>query len=316
MKKKFSLFIIMYFVISFNCINAQDRIDNVKDILNNPVAFDREVVKVSGLVTQYIDASEKTTAYFLLKDDFGAIIRVNTADSKPETNTKYAVRGIVYIDQATQMPFISEKSRTKIGGVNEKLIYTAPEPVKTWWEQNWLIVVIAGSGVLLLILIIALLSRRKSVESPKSVQSNSKSFSASAEKTIGTPKENLKTMVIPAPSQKTMKFIPGELEIITGEDKGKIFKISGYPTDDGSTVTIGRETVAGPRDYAHLELKERTISRKQAEIIYKDGKLYIKNLSETNYTKLDSKDLPPNTSLELKSGSILTFGEVEMKYKI
>lgn len=104
--------------------------------------------------------------------------------------------------------------------------------------------------------------------------------------------------------------------MITGDDKGKKIKISGYPTEDGSTVTIGRESVTGPRDFAHIQLKERTISRKQAEIIFKDGKLYIKNLSETNYTKLDSKEIPPNTSLELKPASVITLGEIELKYNL
>jgi len=81
-------------------------------------------------------------------------------------------------------------------------------------------------------------------------------------------------------------------------------------------VTIGREQITGPRDFAHIQLKERTISRRQAELILKDGKLYLKNLSETNFTKLDGKDLPPNTSAPLSPGSIMTFGEVEMKYKL
>jgi predicted component of type VI protein secretion system len=113
-----------------------------------------------------------------------------------------------------------------------------------------------------------------------------------------------------------MKFIPGEFEVITGDDKGRIIKIGGYPTEDGSIVTIGREEVTGQRDFAHIQLKEKTISRRQAEIILKDGKMYIKNLSQTNYTKLDGKEIPPNTSSELNSGSVITFGEVEMKYNI
>jgi pSer/pThr/pTyr-binding forkhead associated (FHA) protein len=183
-----------------------------------------------------------------------------------------------------------------------------------WLEDNLLIVIIGGSAILLLILIVVLLLRRKTGEGDIKAAPEKKPAQTAVEKTDPTPKENLKTMIIPATSSRTMKFIPGGLEVMTGDDKGRTIRISGYPTEDGSTVTIGREPVSGPRDYAHIQFKERTISRKQAEIIFKDGKLFIKNLSETNFTCLDGLDIPVNTALELKSGSIITFGEIDMKY--
>jgi pSer/pThr/pTyr-binding forkhead associated (FHA) protein len=185
---------------------------------------------------------------------------------------------------------------------------------KEWLNNNLLIVIIGGSAILLLILIVVLLLKRKSGDSNRKTTPEKRPTQTVVEKTDPTPKENLKTMIIPATSSRTMKFIPGGLEVMTGDDKGRIIRISGYPSDDGSTVTIGREPVIGPRDYAHIQFKERTISRKQAEIIFKDGKLYIKNLSETNFTCLDGRDIPVNTALELKSGSVITFGEIDLKY--
>jgi hypothetical protein len=180
--------------------------------------------------------------------------------------------------------------------------------IEKWLENNLLIVVIGGSAILLLVLVVVLLLKRKSGDGKSKKAPDLIQSQTTVEKTTPTPKENLKTMIIPATSSRTMKFIPGGLEVMTGDDKGRIIRISGYPTEGGSTVTIG------PRDFAHIQFKERTISRRQAEIIYKDGKLYIKNLSETNFTCLDGREIPVNTELELKSGSILTFGEVEMKY--
>jgi pSer/pThr/pTyr-binding forkhead associated (FHA) protein len=183
-----------------------------------------------------------------------------------------------------------------------------------WQKDTLLIAVIGGSAIFILLLVLVLLLRKKSGKAAKSNTQEIIPSQPVIEKTIPTPKENLKTMIIPATSSRTMKFIPGNLEVMSGDDKGRIIRISGYPTEGGSTVTIGREPVTGPRDFAHIQLKERTISRKQAEIIFKDGKLFIKNLSETNFTNLDGKDIAVNTALELKSGSIITFGEIEMKY--
>jgi hypothetical protein len=303
---------------SFYGLLAQNQALQVKDILKNPSAYMREEIEVTGLVVQYIEATEKTTSHYYLKDDYGAIIKVHTAEGKPETNVKYKVRGILYIDQTTQTPFISERSKSRIGGVITNLVSTPPPPpAKTWFETNWLLVVIVGSVFLLMVLIIILFARRRKVDIVASHQPAVKQVQVNVEKQEPpVARDNLKTMVIPSSVPKTMKFIPGEFEVVTGDDKGRIIKIGGYPTEEGSIVTIGRDQVTGPRDFAHIQLKERTISRRQAEIVLKDGKLYLKNLSETNYSKLDGKDIPPNTSAELKANSVLTFGEVEMKYKV
>lgn len=309
MNKKQVLFLVnacILFMFSISSMNAQ--MVELKDILKNPAVYNQEEVTVTGLAIQYVEATEKTTSYYYLKDDYGAIIKVHTAESRPETNVKYQVRGILYIDSSTELPFISERSKFKVDVTPVEVDDT------TWWEENWLMVLIVGFALLLLILLIALLTTRKKEKASKPLETNINSSSERQDQSV--QKDNLKTMVLPASVPKTMKFIPGEFEVLTGDDKGRIIKIGGYPTEEGSIVTIGRELVSGPRDFAHIQLKERTISRRQAEIILKDGKLYIKNLSETNFTKLDGKELPPNTSAELKTGSVLTFGEVEMKYKI
>jgi len=318
MNKRQFLFIVNICFISVLCIHAQNaKVAQIKDILKNPICYNQEEVEVNGLVIQYIEATKQTTSHYYLKDDYGAIIKVHTAEGKPETNAKYIVKGVLYIEHETQLPFISEREKTKV----EPIIITESDAASgigvndnyAWWKKNWLYILIVVASALIIILLY-LLGKKKKDEIPASVETGFKPSSEGQNFTI--QKENLKTMVIPASVPKTMKFIPGELEVLTGDDKGRIIKIGGYPTEEGSIVTIGRERVTGPRDFAHIQLKERTISRRQAEIILKDGKLYIKNLSETNYTKLDGNEILPNTSAELITGSVLTFGEVEMKYKI
>jgi len=231
----------------------------------------------------------------------------------------------LFISMALLLNFIGINARNNSSIANDffsshqsdiALFYPDKAGLEKWLENNLLIVIIGGSAIFLLVLVIVLLLKRKSGEGNRKKVPDAKASQPVVENSVPTPKENLKTMIIPATSSRTMKFIPGGLEVISGEDKGRIIRISGYPTPEGSTVTIGREPVTGPRDFAHIQFKERTISRKQAEIIYKDGKLYIKNLSETNFTCLDGREIPINTSLELTSGSILTFGEVEMKYNV
>ena len=299
----------------------------IKEIVRNPAIFNEEDVEVEGLVTQYVESQAKTTAYYLLKGDYGALIRVNTAGPKPKVNWKYRVTGILYIDEKTQEPFISEKTKTileYIAPEKTRNTYTpAPAPVvpeKTWMEKYYIQILIAGGGLIVILLLILLFSKKRTGRVKKASQpiiTNIPPESSGIKNdNLSIGKTDMKTMIIPTDKPKTMKFIPGKLEIISGEDKGKVIKIAGYPTKDGSIITIGREKVNGPRAFAHIELKERTISRKQAEIISRDGKIYLKNLSETNYSKVNGEEVPPNSVVEINPEAILTFGEVEMKYLI
>jgi predicted component of type VI protein secretion system len=78
---------------------------------------------------------------------------------------------------------------------------------------------------------------------------------------------------------------------------------------------LGREEITGERAYAHIQLHEKTVSRKQAEILSDNGKLIIKNLSTTNYTMVDGKELLPGVTAELKPNTVFKVGEVEIRYK-
>jgi len=78
----------------------------VEKITENPTSYENDEVEVEGLVSQYV-AGRGATSHYLLKGDFGGIIKVNTAEPAPETNEKYRIIGIVYLDRSTREPFIS-----------------------------------------------------------------------------------------------------------------------------------------------------------------------------------------------------------------
>jgi len=115
----------------------------------------------------------------------------------------------------------------------------------------------------------------------------------------------------------TMISMPGELVIVSGKETGKSYKMIGNLSSEGSVVTIGRKILNDDPYSSHIQIDDyfSTVSRLQAEIISKRGKVYIKNLSKTNYTQVDGKKLNPGEKTELKPGSIIKMGELEMKYK-
>ncbi|HET55639.1 MAG TPA: DUF4203 domain-containing protein [Ignavibacteria bacterium] len=150
---------------------------------------------------------------------------------------------------------------------------------------------------------------QKVIDTPRQVQYSSP---VSESNTSFTQMATIKVAkVVP----QTLKFVPGYLEVIEGADKGRKFKVAGYPTADGNVISIGREEIRGERSYSHIQLLEKTVSRKQAEIIERKGSLYIKNLSETNFTQLNGNEIPVQEVFELNSGDRIKTGEVEFIYR-
>jgi hypothetical protein len=187
-----------------------------------------------------------------------------------------------------------------------------------------LFALIGGIVLIGLVIVVLLLMRKKSPATIKTRVPLAEPFVAApprpsapiAQPNIPVSGASFKTIVVSPSAPKTIKFIAGFLEILNGEDKGKNFRIAGYPTPTGGIVTIGREEVTGERAFAHIQLREKTVSRKQAELISTDGKLYIKNLSETNFTKVDGVELKPEERIELKPDSVIKMGELEFRYKL
>lgn len=145
-----------------------------------------------------------------------------------------------------------------------------------------------------------LFKRSKKVEKPSEQESRSV--------------EEFKTVKIAASTDKTLKFIPGQFIVLTGKDRGKPFRVSGFPTPEGHVITMGREPVEGDRAYAHIQLDVQTVSRQHAELVYKDRKLFIKNLSETNPIQVNNEEVPVGIEKELELDSELRVGEIRMKY--
>jgi hypothetical protein len=311
---------------------AQYRPTTIETIVTNPDKFSDAAVEISGVVTLYTGAASSSTGHYLLKGSTGAAIRVNTTEGSPDLKGRYRVTGIVYLDPVTRVPFVSEKGRVREDGV-QPTAAAAGQAQGEGDEWDWLPWVL---GILLLALIgaLALVFRKRRRPAPVAevgepaspVPVEGEKESREGEKATGEvqaqppaePASDLKTVRLVLPSPKTMRYVPGELVVLSGEDKGKSFKIAGFPTPEGSVVTIGRESVTDERAYAHIQIEERfhTVSRKQAELIWREKKLFVKNLSDTNPTQVNGIEVKNGKLVQLKSGSVLRTGELEFEYRI
>ena len=288
---------------------GQAVVTSIDEIVSNPGKYPDSAVEIEGWVAQYVPATSTSTSYYLLKGSYGAILKVNTAEPAPEINRKYRVVGIVYVDPVTREPFVSEKSKTCLD---------CTTPDRTLWEKIQLamedpivIAIVALVLVLIVLLVFLQVRRRREIRIDDDQQ-----------RPLAPPPEafanDLKTVKINAAAPKTMKFIPGQMVIVSGEDKGKSFRIAGFPTSEGSIITIGRDEVKGERAFAHLQLDNRfrTVSRKQAELIAIDGKLYVRNMSDVNLTQVDGRELKEGEKAELKPNGSVKMGALELKYVV
>ena len=292
-------------------------------ILKSPGAYVHEKVEVEGIVEKLIGDQGRSTVFYILKDDFGDAMRVRSAEGHPEAGKRYRITGVVSIHANSKEPYISESKR-----VLQEKAPIAPPPVMPEPEEEDDTLLIVGLVVLGLALVgIAgfLASRQKGgapaaapVPAVESVVAAPEGEEPEEEVAPGPPAtEVFETSTIKIElSPATMKFMPGSFEILSGEEQGEKIRIQGYPTKDGAETTIGREEIAGDRRFAHVQLKQPTVSRQQAKLVVRGGAYQLVNLGETNPSQVNGRELAVNESVALEPGDTVRFGEVELRFDV
>jgi len=284
---------------------------DITSINDNPGNYVNENVVIEGLVTQYVPGTSNTVAYYILRDDLGSEIQVNTTIGPPNTNEKYRVTGVVYHEN--RRLFVSESTRESLA--TPFLLYF----------------LIGGAVILLIVILFIVFSKNRPAEirsqqpSPASAPASSPEPVSPADPSINdffeTGGEN--TIVIDR-EYMTMKALPGKLVVLNGEQADKKLNLFGASTPDGIMITIGRNSpdwkkhLRPGREHAHIRIEDstKTVSRLQAEFIYSNGKMKIKNLAQANPTQIDGNELAVGQAAELENGSIIEAGNVKLKYEL
>ena len=79
-------------------------------------------MRIDGFVTQFVDAGSKSTSFFYLKDDWGAVIKVRTSKESPSVGKRYSIEGPVGLDPRTKDLYVSEESRVELFKGEEPVI--------------------------------------------------------------------------------------------------------------------------------------------------------------------------------------------------
>ncbi|MFW5835727.1 MAG: FHA domain-containing protein [bacterium] len=281
---------------------------SVMEIERDPDTYIGNTVIVEGIVRQYVPATSTTVAHYLLVDDHGIPIRVNTFKDQPQIDNRYRVTG--YLDRDSRELVIREISRNCINCI------------------PWLVIGIVATGVLLIVGLILYFNQSKKQAVPQPIHNPRPTpnpqpnpnprpapppFDGDKDKTLIVDKDYF-----------TMKALPGELLILSGPQKGQSMKLYGTPTQNGTVITLGRDwdkwrTLVQGRENSHIRIKDdtQTLSRMQAEIRYNphDGNMELKNLGDTNHTQVDGKKLAVGEIADLKDGFYITAGHLKLQFK-
>ena len=107
-------------------------------------------------------------------------------------------------------------------------------------------------------------------------------------------------------------FPVAKIHFKNGELAGRdffIFNINPSGSPPGGFVKIGRLNPQGEQHF--ITLSQQTISRFHAKIVYLNEKLVIVNYSQVNPAEVNGKKIPPNTSVYLPEGAVISVGGVE-----
>ena len=114
------------------------------------------------------------------------------------------------------------------------------------------------------------------------------------------------------PSDGTLQFLPGRLEVEAGAELGREIRFVRTAGPDGSDVTFGRSEGAL---YRHVQLHDQTVSRLHARMRMRDGQWHLTNLSTTNPLALNGRVLGDEEEQPLTDGDRIEMGEVIFRFR-
>ncbi len=316
---------------------------SIYEIRRNPASFINENVQISGLIIQYIPSTSNTLAYYIIKDDNGAQIQVKTAFGEPVTNEKYIVSGvlsadnnIIYLTELQRQPLNTLNPEANVSVEPTTIAPDSPEANNNYFDNNLLLLLVLGlSGLLLFALIAYRLMKNYRVKAPASSKP-----SINNNTPANSPKSNIEQIqnddfktflnssgqntVVIEKDYMTMKAMPGRLLVMNGDQSDKYLGLFGAQTPEGQVITIGRDSpdwkksLKKGRENAHIRIQDasNTLSRLQAEIIYSNGEMKLRNLGQVNPTIVDDNALSSGQTVPLQNGTIIQAGNVKLRYEV
>ncbi len=114
------------------------------------------------------------------------------------------------------------------------------------------------------------------------------------------------------PVDGTLQFLPGRLEIISGQEPGREIRFVRLPDAADPEITFGRNEGAL---YRHVQLRDATVSRLHARMVMRNGAWTLTNLSTTNPVMHNGAVLGDGEAQVLADNDRVEMGEVVFRFR-
>jgi len=301
MKQRYLYFLlaILFFSVTNSACEQQASM-SVQDLLDDRENYIDRIVTLEGTVVRHID-DERDFKSYLLQDRYGQVVTIRTIKALPSITDNISVNGTFNEGMmgGNRVFYISEIDRKNAA---------------FFMIDNQLILILFAA--LILIMIIALLVVYfKKPEEPATV------ITTGVQEPKPVPPQpdpeppvvvDNPTIKIVGTSDKTIKVLPGKLEILSGVEGQKELKFLTPPNSRVHEFTFGRNPGTS---YSHFQFKSPTVSREQAKLIISRNDFSLINYAneQSNPTQINGEKMAENESRSLNSGDIITMGEVSLK---
>jgi|GEM_PF-1105402 len=195
-----------------------------------------------------------------------------------------------------------------------------PEPsgFSKWMSNPVVMILVALAVVIVIVLAVLMVLMAKSRKGESATLSSgtglSGDFPASTQPEPPGEVVETKTIKISVPPPKTLKLLPGRLEIVGGDDQLREIRFYRVGGSGNSEVTFGR--AKGP-EYTHVQLKSQTVSSKQAKLMFSGaGQAALINFAspESNPTQINGREMGLEERVTLNQGDQIAMGELKFRF--
>jgi hypothetical protein len=129
---------------------------------------------------------------------------------------------------------------------------------------------------------------------------------------VPVARRSVRSVRFSVPTDATLQFLPGRLEITNGADRGRDLRFVRMPGAAITEITFGR--CAGA-PYRHVQLEDATVSRKHARLRLQQQRWHLTNWSSTNPVLHNGVELAVDEEVALSDGDRVDMGEVIFRFR-
>ena len=287
---------------------------SIREILVDASNYSDRQVQVEGRVERWIElGSAEKTGLYVLKDNYGDMLQIKTMEAIPPVGENITVKGLVIFDSKKNEYYLQSlnilnASNPKVESHEKSSGYRSSFFTKLipGYGTAMKLLALAAVAMIVLLFIVVIAVR---VKKGKNKVFDVPDFSFDGTRTIKID-VNGQFVGSEENSEGTLMLMPGHFKITKGpkELEGQLYRPASVLTK------VGREEASVNKSSGWITFPPNftTISRYQADLVFKDGVYFVENKSRSSVTKVNGVPLTYDKPYRLSNKDIIAFSEIEL----